>query len=86
MTLFALPGVSGQTRLGITVTRRVGCAVVRNRAKRRLRDIFRRHRARFEPPMDLVVNAHRTLLERSMQQLEEDLLRCFARVSRRRER
>jgi len=41
-------------RLGVSVSRRVGGAVVRNRWKRRLRDAFRRVRHRL-PPADYVV-------------------------------
>jgi len=40
--LYGLPGVrDGAIRLGITVSRRVGNAVVRNRVKRRVRECFR---------------------------------------------
>jgi ribonuclease P protein component len=37
--------VGGPSRLGITASRRVGNAVVRNRVKRRVREWFRRARA-----------------------------------------
>jgi ribonuclease P protein component len=42
------------TRLGITVTRKVGNAVVRNRIKRLVREVFRQHRARLPPGLDMV--------------------------------
>ncbi|PRP95691.1 Ribonuclease P protein component [Enhygromyxa salina] len=42
------------TRLGITVTRKVGNAVVRNRIKRLVREVFRQHRARLPPGLDIV--------------------------------
>lgn len=53
----AEPGVGGGagTRLGITVSRRVGNAVVRNRIKRRVREWFRRERGRLRHGIDLVV-------------------------------
>ncbi len=42
------------TRLGITVTRKVGNAVVRNRIKRLVREVFRRHRGRVPTGLDIV--------------------------------
>jgi ribonuclease P protein component len=42
------------TRLGITVTRKIGCAVVRNRIKRLVREVFRRNRERLPSGLDLV--------------------------------
>ncbi len=41
LVLQAMPGEPGQLRLGFTVTKKVGNAVVRNRAKRRLREAAR---------------------------------------------
>ena len=46
-------------RLGVTVSSKVGNAVVRNRVKRRLRDIFRRKRELFRSDQDVVVIARR---------------------------
>jgi ribonuclease P protein component len=45
-----------RNRLGLTVSRKVGNAVVRNQIKRRIREWFRRHRNEF-PKGDLVVIA-----------------------------
>lgn len=45
----------GGRRLGITVSRKVGGAVVRNRVKRCIREWFRRSREELEPGIDLVV-------------------------------
>ena len=46
------------TRLGVTVTRKVGNAVQRNRIKRVVREVFRRNRDLF-PPADVVFVAKR---------------------------
>ena len=54
--LVSRPRVDG-TRLGITVSRKVGGAVQRNHVKRRIREWFRRHRERIRPTQDLVVIA-----------------------------
>ena len=42
-------------RLGVTVSRQVGNAVVRNHVKRRIREWFRNDRAKFDKPVDIVV-------------------------------
>lgn len=41
MTLLALPNSLGVDRLGVVASRRLGGAVMRNRAKRRVREMFR---------------------------------------------
>jgi ribonuclease P protein component len=56
-TLHVLPNSLGMPRLGITATRKCGSAVVRNRLRRRCREVYRRWRRRAElPPVDIVVN------------------------------
>ena len=49
------------TRLGITVTRKVGCAVVRNRAKRLVRETFRQLSGRLPEGVDMVVIVRKAL-------------------------
>jgi len=49
----------GGPRLGLTVSRKVGNAVVRNRVKRRIREWFRRERDCFGGAWDVVVIARR---------------------------
>ncbi len=46
-------------RLGVTVSSKVGNAVVRNRVKRGLREFFRRGRENFRPDQDTVIIARR---------------------------
>jgi len=47
----------GTTRLGVTVSRKVGGAVTRNRVKRRVREVFRQHPQRLLANHDLLVIA-----------------------------
>ncbi len=82
-TLFGLPNDLGHCRLGLTVPRRVGGAVRRNRVKRVLREAFRRNRWRLEPALDLIVNAHPPIVECTALQLEREFMKSFARLARR---
>ena len=65
-------GCSG-SRLGITASRKVGGAVVRNRFKRRIRAWFRMRRSEFATDLDLVVIARRSGGSLSLDQLDERL-------------
>jgi len=82
-TLFGLPTEASASRLGITVTRRYGGAAERNRAKRILREIFRRNRERLRPPLDLVVNVRSGLAAEPFDRLEREFVRQFVRLARR---
>ena len=69
-TVFALPNQRGVGRLGIAVTRKLGGAVVRNRAKRLIREVFRRNK--LAPGYDVVVVPKRELLDAGLIVLEAD--------------
>ncbi len=45
------------SRLGITASRKVGNAPVRNRVRRLVREFFRRNRVAISPPRDILVIA-----------------------------
>lgn len=62
-TVFVAPGDEGHHRLGLAVGRRVGKAVLRNRVKRRLREVFRLHRSRWPGCYDIVVHGRAEVAE-----------------------
>lgn len=77
MTLLGQPNGGTADRLGIIASRRLGGAVVRNRAKRRLREVFRRQQLNGAPDdggraLDLVVIARDALLTATFQTLETE--------------
>jgi len=63
----------GGSRLGITVSRKVGGAVRRNHVKRRVREWFRRHRDQLTPPQDLIVIARPGAAELSYAEIAAEL-------------
>ena len=81
LTVFSTQNNVGFSRIGLTVSRKVGGAVLRNRVKRLLREIFRMHRQELMPPMDLVINVHRSVRGKQLQQLEQEFLSSFSRMT-----
>lgn len=57
LVLYARPNRTVTNRVGITVSKKLGHAVVRNRVRRRLREIYRLHEEQFAPGWDIVVVA-----------------------------
>jgi ribonuclease P protein component len=57
LVLYARPNRTGGNRVGLTVSKKLGCAVVRNRVRRRLREVYRLNEDRFLPGWDIVVVA-----------------------------
>ena len=57
LVLYARKNRTGMNRVGITVSKKLGKAVVRNRVRRRLREIYRLNELRFMPGWDIVVVA-----------------------------
>ena len=57
VVLYARKNGTNTNRVGITVSKKLGHAVVRNRVRRRLREIYRLHEDKFQPGWDIVVVA-----------------------------
>ena len=55
LLVYAVPNGLSHLRIGISVGRRVGNAVIRNRIKRRIREAFRNHRSGWPSGYDLLV-------------------------------
>ena len=73
-TLFYLPNRQNHQRLGIIASRKVGSAVDRNRAKRKIREVFRLHKNLGRPDVDIVVIAARKLVNLPYTLLEQKLV------------
>ena len=72
---------SGPCRVGLITSRRVGSAVVRNRVRRRLREIVRRHQHDLRRDLWIVLIAKREAASASYGSLEDEWLRLARRAS-----
>lgn len=82
IVLFVLPRDENGPRLGLTATRKVGGAVVRNRVRRLVREAFRRHRD-LVGRWDLVVNIRQAAVGSSYPAIEEEFVALVTRARRR---
>ncbi len=88
----AMPGLTVQARdrgdtdaprVGFTATKKLGNAVVRNRIKRRLREIARLHLpAEARPGHDYVLIGRQPALTRAFAELENDVASALKRLHR----
>ena len=82
LTLFTFANDLQIGRLGIAATRKMGGAVVRNRAKRLIREVFRHNK--LAPGVDIVVIPRRELVHASLTAIEAEFRSTLDRSLRRR--
>ena len=69
MVLYARKNRTGTNRVGITVSKKLGHAVVRNRVRRRLQEVYRLNEALFRPGWDIVVVARSRAIDAKFKEL-----------------
>ena len=74
LVLYARPNRLGMNRVGITTGKKLGHAVVRNRARRRLREVYRLNEPRFKPGYDIVVVARSRCVDADFKKLTKAYL------------
>lgn len=80
LVICALPNGLPHSRFGFSVSTRVGGAVVRNRVKRRLREIMRLRSAEIKPGWDIVVIARRPIRSARYALLDATCARLLGRA------
>ena len=74
LVLYCRKNGSQENRIGLTVSAKLGHAVVRNRVRRRLREIYRLHEHQFQPGWDIVVVARSRAVDAPYRKLEKNYL------------
>lgn len=78
LAMYVRKNRTAENRVGVTVSKKLGKAVVRNRVRRRLREVYRLHESRFLPGWDIVVVARRRAVTASF----SDLTRAYLSLAK----
>ena len=74
LVLYARKNRSETNRIGITVSKKLGKAHIRNRVRRRLREVYRLNEAQFLPGWDIVVVARSRAVDAEFSRLTKSYL------------
>ena len=75
LVLYARKNRTDGNRVGVTVSKKLGKAHVRNRTRRRIREVYRLNEEKFQPGWDIVVVARGRCLSMPFPQLRESYRR-----------
>lgn len=82
MSVFYILANQGQDiKMGFAVGKKLGCAVIRNRVKRRMREVFRMHQAELKKGYHIVWMARRKLTKADYKTFERVFLRLAKRAA-----
>jgi ribonuclease P protein component len=77
--VLARPDATG-SRLGVVTSRKIGGAVIRSRARRLLREAYRRHQHELPRPMDVILVARQSIVGKKLADVERDYLQSLRRT------
>ena len=80
LVLYARKNRTLTNRVGITVSKKLGKAHIRNRVRRRLREIYRLNEEQIRPGMDIVVVARVRAASATYRQLEDSFLKLARKL------
>jgi ribonuclease P protein component len=76
-TIFWIGNEFGWRRLGIIASKKIGNAPARNKAKRKIREVFRLNKSKFKPALDIVVISGKGAVDLPFSILENKISRIL---------
>lgn len=76
MVMYCRRNLDGNSRVGYTVSTKIGNAVTRNKARRRLREVYRLQFPNLKSGFDIVIVARRRCVEAKFSKLNGDFLQA----------
>ena len=74
-----------QNRFGISVPKKTGKAHIRNKIKRRIKNIIDQNEKRVQTPFDYVIIIRKRLIELDYKQMEEHLINLMKKIGEKNE-
>ena len=80
LVMYCRPNGSQENRIGLTVSAKLGHAVVRNRARRRLREVYRLHSPELKQGYDIILVARTRTVKASWQELNDTFVKLCRKL------
>ncbi len=81
LVVYCRPNRRENNRLGVTVSAKIGHAVIRNRVRRRLREIFRLSQPEMKQGYDVILVARSRAVRATYRELTKDYLRVCEKLA-----
>lgn len=77
--LYRMPVANEKTKIGFVTGKKVGCAVLRNRAKRLMKEVYRLHQHELKEGYRLVLVGRAGINGATYEEAEKEILKLFKR-------
>ena len=77
MVVYCQKNRNGQTRLGVTVSTKLGKAVIRNRCRRQMRELWRLHKGEITPGYDVIIVVRHRAVRTPYRVMEQQYLEAL---------